>query len=270
MRAKILIDNHTKNELCPEWGLSVWIEQEGHVLLLDTGASGAFAENAEAMGLDLKRVECGVLSHAHFDHADGLETFFRKNTAAPFYLRKGTAENCYSSRKYYLKYIGIQKGLLKKYQDRLVYVEGDKELMPGVTLVPHKTAGLRNAGKKAGMYVRRGLFWQPDDFSHEQSLVLETKKGLVVFNSCSHGGADTIIREIEATFPEHRIYALVGGLHLFRSSDETVRELAVRVKELGIQKIYTGHCTGDRAMELLKEDLGEIVETIYTGMEIEV
>lgn len=269
MKAKILIDNNTKNELCPEWGLSVWIEQDGHIILLDTGASGAFAENAGKLGLDLKQVEYGVLSHAHFDHSDGLDVFFKENKTASFYLRKGARENCYSSRKYYLKYIGIKKGLLETYKDRIVYAEGDLELMPGVTLVPHKTPNLKQVGKEAGMYVRRGLFWRPDDFSHEQSLVIETKKGLVVFNSCSHGGADAIIREVEETWPDKRIYALVGGLHLFRSSDETVRAVAEKIKHLGIEKIFTGHCTGARAMEILKEELGDKVEALYTGLEIE-
>ena len=99
--------------------------------------------------------------------------------------------------------------------------------------------------------------------------MVETEKGLVVFNSCSHGGADNIIRETEKTWPGKKIYALVGGLHLFRSSDEEVRAVADRVKKLGIEKIYTGHCTGARAMEILKEELGEVVEQIYTGMEIE-
>lgn len=270
MLARILIDNNTKDALCPEWGLSVWIEYEGHVILLDTGASGKFAENADAMGLPLEKVECGVLSHAHYDHSDGLETFFARNSTAPFYLRRGAAENCYSSRKYYLKYIGIKKGLLKEYQDRILYADGDMELVPGAVLMPHKTPDLRTVGKKAGMYVRRGLFWTPDSFEHEQSLVLETEKGLVVFNSCSHGGADHIIQETEKTWPGKKIYALVGGLHLFRSSDEEVRDLAARVKRLGIEKLYTGHCTGARAMDLLKEELGDAVEQIYTGMEIQI
>ncbi|MBP3926423.1 MAG: MBL fold metallo-hydrolase, partial [Clostridium sp.] len=79
-----------------------------------------------------------------------------------------------------------------------------------------------------------------------------------------------IIRETEQTWPGKKIYALVGGLHLFRSSDEEVRALAVRVKDLGIEKIYTGHCTGARAMELLEEELGDVVEQIYTGMEIQI
>lgn len=270
MIAKILIDNNTKNELKPEWGLSVWIEHKGHTILLDTGASGIFAENAESLGLDLSRVEYGVLSHAHFDHSDGLDVFFGKNKTAPFYLRKGSSENCYSSRKYYLKYIGIKKGLLDKYKDRIRYAEGDTELYPGAVLMPHKTPGLKMIGKKAGMYVRRGIFWRPDDFSHEQSLVLETEKGLVVFNSCSHGGADNIIHETEKTWPGKKIYALVGGLHLFRSSDEDVKSVAERVKKLGIEKIYTGHCTGGHQMEILKAELGDVVEQIYTGMEIRV
>jgi 7,8-dihydropterin-6-yl-methyl-4-(beta-D-ribofuranosyl)aminobenzene 5'-phosphate synthase len=64
MRAVILSDNVSNCALRAEWGLSVYIEYEGHALLLDTGASGLFAENADALGLDLGAVEFGVLSRA--------------------------------------------------------------------------------------------------------------------------------------------------------------------------------------------------------------
>jgi 7,8-dihydropterin-6-yl-methyl-4-(beta-D-ribofuranosyl)aminobenzene 5'-phosphate synthase len=33
--------------------------------------------------------------------------------------------------------------------------------------------------------------------------------------------------------------------------------------------VITGHCTGDEAFTILKEELGEIIEQMYTGMEIE-
>ena len=56
---------------------------------------------------------------------------------------------------------------------------------------------------------------------------------------------------------------------MFRSPDEEVRALAKRVDRMGIELIYTGHCTGERAMELLKESLGERVSQLYTGLEIE-
>ena len=75
MKAVILIDNLTKGMLKKEWGLSVYIEHDGWKILLDTGASGAFAENAEALGISLEKVDAGVLSHAHYDHADGMAEF---------------------------------------------------------------------------------------------------------------------------------------------------------------------------------------------------
>ena len=109
----------------------------------------------------------------------------------------------------------------------------------------------------------------PDDFAHEQSLVFDTPNGLVIFNSCSHGGADNIINEVAATFPTKEIWAYVGGLHLYKSSESDVRALAKRMKETGIRKVVTGHCTGEEAFQILKEELGDVVEQMYTGMEME-
>ena len=272
MKATVLIDNITKNDLAAEWGLAVHIEHNGHQILLDTGTTGIFAENAKTLGIDLTQVECGVLSHAHYDHADGMDIFFEINGTAPFYLRSGSEENCYDYDKndpQSARYIGIKSGTLATYKDRIIFAEGDYQIFPGVYLIPHKTAGLEQIGEKAHMYIRRNEQWIPDDYAHEQSLVFETEKGLVIFNSCSHGGADNIIREIEMTFPEKKLYAIVGGFHLFKSSEEEVRALAQRIRETGIEKVVTGHCTGDEAYKILEEELGDCLEQIYTGLVIE-
>ncbi len=270
MIAKILVDNNTRDELKAEWGLAVHIEYEGHQILLDAGTTHLFAENADMMGVDLNQVEFGVLSHAHYDHSDGLDKFFERNDHAKIYIRKSCAENCYSLKGGTEKnYIGIKEGYLERFADRFEYLEGDVEVIPGVFMIPHKTKGLDQVGAHAGMFVKiRGQF-QPDSFDHEQSLVFETDKGLIIFNSCSHGGADNIIKEILATWPEKHIHAYIGGLHLFRSSDEEVLALAKGIKETGIQHIYTGHCTGDRAMELLREELGDVIQELYTGLMME-
>lgn len=269
MQATILVDNLTKNNLSPEWGLSVYIEYRQHKILLDTGASGRFLKNADAMGIDLAQVDCGVLSHAHYDHADGMSDFFGRNLKAVFYLREGAKENCYGKKWCFHKYIGIHRGFLKTYGDRIQYVSGKCEILPGVTLVPHSTQGLEEIAKQVDLYVKEGRKFRPDSFSHEQSLVFDTEKGLVIFSSCSHGGADNIIREIESAFPEKQLYAMLGGFHLYKSSEEEVRALAERIRKTGIQKIYTGHCTGSHAFAILKEELTDCVEQIYTGMEIQ-
>ncbi|MGI6498861.1 MAG: MBL fold metallo-hydrolase [Oscillospiraceae bacterium] len=268
MTATILIDNQTRSSLAAEWGLAVWIEYKGHVLLLDTGETGAFIENADKMRLDVARVEFGVLSHAHHDHANGMPAFFKRNQTASFYLRKGCEENCYAEEGVSSRYIGIQKGCLERYKDRIRFVEGPYELLPGAVLLPHTTPGLERLGEKARLYVEQNGKRCPDGFLHEQSLVLQTGYGLVIWNSCSHGGADNIIKEVADAYPGQTIYALVGGLHLYASSEKEVRALAARIRETGIQKVYTGHCTGESAFSVLKQELGDKVEPIYSGMKI--
>lgn len=270
MVAKVLIDNLTKDTLLNEWGLSIYIEYCGHKLLLDTGKSGNFSENAKKMGVKLDEIEYGVLSHAHYDHADGMPSFFAENEKAKFYIRKGTGENCYGKKNFFqYRYNGIKRGILASYAQRIIYVEGDHKLLDGVYLIPHKTIGLEKIAKRVKLFVKDHGKMFPDDFAHEQSLVFETEKGLVIFNSCSHGGVDNIISEVQATFPEKKIYAYVGGLHLSKRNKEEVEALALRLKNIGITKIITGHCTGDEAFAVLKKELGESIEQLYTGMEME-
>ena len=266
LKATVLVDNLAREGLTGEWGLSIHIEYRGRKLLLDTGASCLFAENAAALGLDPAEVEFGVLSHAHYDHSDGIPAFFLRNSRAPFFLREGSGEDCFSGEKY----IGIHKGMLESWPDRIRYVSGDYALFPGATLVPHKTPGLERVGEKAGMYRMVDGRRRTEDFSHEQSLVLETERGLVIFNSCSHGGADTIIRETAQTFPGKTIYAMVGGFHLFRSTKEEVLAFARQLRDTGVERIVTGHCTGQEAFDLLKQELGSRVEQMYAGYVLEI
>ena len=270
MIAKILVDNRGQAPLCPEWGLAVYIEHRGHKILLDTGASGNFAKNAELMGVRLEDVEFGALSHAHFDHSDGLDAFFEKNGIAKFYLQKAARENCYALEEGKSRYIGIRRGFLRRYRERIEYVSGLYALYPGAWLLGHSTKGLSAVGKRVNMYRRQGLFFRPDDFAHEQSLVLETDKGLAVFNSCCHAGADLVLREVQEVFAKKPIYFILGGFHLYETPEEDVRAFARRLKETGVARIVTGHCTGERALELLREELGDAVQAMESGLVIEI
>lgn len=269
MKATVLIDNIANGELISEWGLSIYIQYEDKKILLDTGASAKFLKNARVLGIDLKDLNFAVLSHAHFDHAYGMRAFFKLNRDTVFYLREGSKENCYSRKAFFPAYIGIRKGTLKKYHDRICFASGDRMIDENIYLIPHKTEGLEKMGIANAMYLRENGKWIPDTFAHEQSLIFDTEKGLVIFNSCSHAGADVVIREAAETFPEKRIYALIGGFHLSKVSDDKVRALALRMKETGVEKVYTGHCTGKHAYRILHEELGDKVHLIETGMEIE-
>lgn len=93
----------------------------------------------------------------------------------------------------------------------------------------------------------------PDDFSHEHSLVLEGSRGLVLFNSCSHGGIVNIVRGVKEQLGRP-VYAVFGGLHLFSakaaSGMNCTPEYALSVADAlvseGVEQIYTGHCSQGR------------------------
>ncbi len=269
MKATVLTDNIKNGSLKGEWGLSVYIEYGEKKILLDAGASGLFYKNAESLGLSIPDVDFAVLSHAHYDHSDGMLKFFEINSKAKLYLRESCKENCYGKKLIFSKYIGIKKGLLEKYKGRLEFVGDKTELYPGVYLLGHTTPNLEAIGKREGMYQKIEKKWQTDDFSHEQSLVFRTDKGLVIFNSCCHGGADNIIKEVAKAFEGENIYAMIGGFHLFNKSAEIVEAFAKRVNETGIKKVYTGHCTGDKAYKILKKELGESLNQLKVGLVME-
>ena len=196
MLAIVLSDNIADGDFQGEWGLSIYIEYNGKNFLLDTGASNLFVQNANKLGKSIKAVDYAILSHAHYDHSDSMATFFNLNNHAPFFLRKGCKENCYSKKRIFHKYIGLPKHILTDFHDRITYVEEDYEIIPGVYLIPHKTPNLKLIGKRERMYRREHHQWIYDNFSHEQSLVFRTEKGLVIFNSCCHGGIGNIIHEV--------------------------------------------------------------------------
>lgn len=269
MKVTVLIENTAPEGLTAEWGLSLSIEHDGRLYLLDAGGSDAFVGNARALGIPLENVDAAVLSHAHFDHSGGLDAFCGLNDHAPVYIRRDAEENCYSWHRRFPKYIGLQRGVLKKHSGRFVRVDGDFSIAEGVMLVPHKELGLEMRGKAAEMYVRRGILLRPDGFRHEQSLVFETDGGLVIFSSCSHSGVDSILDEIVQTFPGKHVRAMVGGFHLVRTPPREVRLLAERLKKMGVPELYTGHCTGDAAMEILESTLPGHVHRMETGMHFE-
>ncbi|MCI9565125.1 MAG: MBL fold metallo-hydrolase [Eubacterium sp.] len=269
MKATVVVDNIGNDELKGEWGLCIYIEYKNEKILLDAGASGLFLENAKKMNIPLEKLEYAVLSHGHYDHANGMKEFFRINNRAKFYLRDGCRENCYKKKWTLKKYIGLPKGVLEEYKDRIVLAPGDYTIAEGVSLIPHKTQELALIGKRENMYLREGNRWRPDDFSHEQSLVFDTPDGLVIFNSCSHGGADNIINEVTATFPDKKVLAFIGGFHLYNKSEEVVRDFAKRLKETGVKHVYTGHCTGKTSYKILKEELGDVVNQLRVGLEME-
>jgi len=85
-----------------------------------------------------------------------------------------------------------------------------------------------------------------------------------------YGNELSIVNEVVAAYPGREILAMIGGFHLFNKDDDYVRAFAHRLEDTGVQAIYTGHCTGQRAWDVLHEELGDKVQELSTGLTFEI
>ena len=270
LKMTALVDNTAVFPFLCEWGLSILIEADKTKILLDTGSSDMFAKNAEQLGIDLSGVKLGVLSHAHYDHSDGMDAFFSLNETAPFLVREGSCENCFGLKEGAMEYIGIKKGFLKEFQDRIRYVSGIHEISGGIWLIPHRAADYSAISRRNDLYIRKNKAYYSDSFSHEQSLVIDTPAGLVVFSSCSHTGMTNILEDIRLALGRKDIYAFVGGLHLYKLTDPELNALCEEIDQSAVDRIFTGHCTGDHAFEFLRNRLGDRIVQFYSGFNCDI
>lgn len=274
MKVTALIENTTPDAgLRCEHGLALFIEYDGWRCLLDAGASAAGLENAPGLGVDLSKADAAVLSHGHYDHSGGFPAFFACNGHAPLYLRPQAVEESWQVRKDgERKYLGVPPAL-REQRDRLRFITDPTEIHPGVWLLPHTTPGLEKRGEKVAMYRQGPDGLHPDDFAHEQTMVVVHGEELAVFSSCSHAGADTVVEEVQAAFPGKSVRAFFGGFHLMGSGGaatlgvrpEKAQALGERLLALGVREIWTGHCTGRPAFDLLVPILGDRLHYLATG-----
>ena len=263
MKIVTLMENTTcRDDLTCEHGLSVYIETGNMRILFDAGQSGAFADNAEKLGIDLSRVDFAVLSHGHFDHGGGLERFLQINQTAPVYLNRNAFTPCYNASG---KYIGLDPALAD--YGRLILTDDVTNIGEDVSLYtfnrlsrPYPTDGFGLTAEKDGTRL-------PDDFCHEQYLLIEENGKRYCFSGCSHKG----ILNIAHWF---RPDVLIGGFHFVKldPQGDGAKTLTDAAKNLLLHPTvyYTGHCTGTAQFEFMKQIMGNQLEDLHTGTVIEI
>lgn len=246
---------------CTEHGLSLYLEACGHKILFDTGQSGAFAENAGKLGVDLSAVDLAVLSHGHYDHGGGLKTFLALNRKAPVYLSQYAFEEHLNAEG---KDIGLDPTL--KTNERLVFVRDDTKIVDGLELFSCN-GRTRPFGTEAfGLSMRENGAPVPDDFRHEQYLLVTEGEKRVLISGCSHKG---ILNLAEWFSPD----VLVGGFHFMKldplSDGRTALEDAARQLTLHQTIYYTCHCTGTAQYAYLKTKMDGQLHYLSCGQILE-
>lgn len=270
MRITTLVENH-KNwgnpPLKAEHGVSFFIEVGNHVYMSDVGQSGNFADNAARLGVDLGRVETLAISHHHYDHGGGLRRFFEENKDAVVYLHTSpNADYLAVDGPDSVRYIGLDRGLLNDYQERIIYIDENVEASPRFHLITDISEKYPKPHGDERLKRRIDDITIADPFEHEVVTVVEGDDGLVVLTGCAHNGVLNMITAAQKVFPGEPILAVIGGFHLHHETDQTVREIGEKLLEMNIPRVITGHCTGDHQVDLLGEVLGDKLDRLYTGL----
>lgn len=276
MKITVLVENTGPSELKIEHGLSLYIEFNDKKYLLDAGPSDSFFKNAHALSIDLDHVDKAVLSHGHYDHGDGFMVFLNQYKDKVVYGAKNIFDDYYSGSGGSVHYIGLSSKL-KQMKNRFNTISKDTKIDEKIYLILDDVSNTKEIGVQKKLYKKVDDVLQPDNFDHELSLVFDTPKGLVICNSCSHAGLESIVDNIKKRLNKP-VYAYVGGLHMKSTknhietssfTEEQIQNLCIFI-EKNIQYVLTGHCTGNVSYDLLKKYLKDRIDFLTTGKTIEI
>jgi 7,8-dihydropterin-6-yl-methyl-4-(beta-D-ribofuranosyl)aminobenzene 5'-phosphate synthase len=265
----ILVDNQAGEGLVAEHGLSLWIETEGTRVLFDTGQGSALPTNAPALGIDVGRTDILVLSHGHYDHTGGIPHVLQQARNTNVYCHPGVVHPRYSIKNGVPKPIQMPRESMTAIgrlpAGQLHWVEQPFFLSEkiGVTgPIPRETTYENTGGP---FYLdREGE--RADPIEDDLALWIRTDDGLIVCVGCCHAGLVNTMNHVRHLNNGLRVRAVIGGLHLINASrqrlDQTIGALRLLEPDLAVPC----HCTGERAVTMLQDALGERVSPGAAGM----
>lgn len=277
--ALILFDAFSRDTtLTKGWGFSSLVNYNGKKILFDAGSNAdLFKQNVLRLGVDLKQVDVVIVSHAHYDHLNGIDYLLSINPGVKIYFpddifwgaqtifnATGQDSLVKDSLPVSLRYFEGKSDIFKVEQSggrflhaNIEFVKEFKEILPGVRLIPTKA-------KYMGYFSTYPKSFTPGNFNEageevklnnlpELSLSLTTAQGEVLFVGCSHSGVENIVREtISKT--GGRINLLLGGFHLLPFDRKETNRIAHMIKdEFKVAKVAPGHCTGHLAFKILSD-----------------
>ena len=230
----VCFDNNPYDErLKTSWGFSCLIRGTEKTILFDTGGDGSIlSANMKTLSIDPEEIDIVVLSHIHGDHVGGLNSFLEKNPEVVVYLPESFPKGF--------------KDEVKKYGAEVVEIQEPVKICKGV----YSTGEL-------GTHII------------EQSLFLNTEKGLIVVTGCAHPGIVKIINKAKDII-NNDVLLVIGGFHLSGNSKGEIKNIISGFRNLGVFYACPTHCSGDMARQLFKDEYGENYINVGVGRVITV
>ena len=246
-----------------EHGFSAFIETDQGNYLFDTGGGRSIVANSLALNKDLRTVHKIFLSHGHHDHTEGLPEVLKIKGkvdvhAHPHVLLdkiKVVKENDKETKEF----IGIpyKKSYLESLGANFIFNNDFVEVEKGIFLtgeVPRKTPFEKPDPR---LFTEIDGKTMPDILPDDQSLIIESEKGLILILGCAHSGMINIIQHVINKTGKEKFYAILGGTHLDFLTPEQLEASIKSLKKMEVEKIGVSHCTGMRAAFRFHQEFGD-------------
>jgi len=272
IRIITLSENTANYGFLAEWGLSVLVEVDGMRILMDTGLSSSAVHNAQLMGIDLATIDRIVLSHGHADHTGGLREVLRIKKEVEIIAHPDIWASKYTRRDNQTQeqYIGIpfsreeleSQGARFNLTDQPVHIS-EHTITTGEIPMLMEYEDVEN-----NLFVKKDGVLCQDPLADDLAIMIDAEFGLVVILGCAHRGIINTMHHAQKLTGKECVYAVIGGTHLFRASEERIERTIAELKDTGIQKLGVSHCTGFCAQARLFQEFGDAFFLNNTGTRI--
>lgn len=203
------------------WGFAALLRIGDRTILFDTGSNGrVLLRNMAALGLSPEEVDLVFLSHPHWDHMGGLDSFLEVNPGVTLVLHAGFSKHLI--------------GDLRTLCGGLVVVGTDPQ-----PLAP-------------GLYSTGMLKSEPP----EQALVIDTGEVTAAVSGCAHPGMEKVVARAAQLLGSSVDWA-IGGFHLMYTDADGIQASIRSLQDLGVSFVVPTHCTGDAAKADFRRAYGE-------------
>jgi len=277
VRVTILCENLIGRTMgAGEHGFSAFIETDQGNYLFDTGGGRTVGENSLTFNKDVKTVKRIFLSHGHNDHTGGLPHVLNLKGPVDVHVHPDVFVDRMAVRKQkegeVRRFAGMvyKRSYLEFLGAHFILNADFYEVEKGIFLtgeVPRKT-NFENPDPKLFREIQGKVV--QDTLADDQSLVLDTGKGLILIFGCAHSGMVNIMNHVIQKTGKDHFCAVLGGTHLDFLTPEQMEESLRFLKGMNIDQIGVSHCTGLRAAFRLQQEFGDRFFYGWVGSGIEV
>ncbi|MGQ9647507.1 MAG: MBL fold metallo-hydrolase [Thermodesulfobacteriota bacterium] len=259
-----------------EHGFSAFIETDRGDYLFDTGGGRSIVANSLTLNKDLRTVQKIFLSHGHYDHTGGLPEVLKLKGNVDVHAHPHVFLDRMSvlkeNGKETKRFIGIpyKKRYLESLGANFIFNSEFVEVEKGMFLTGEVLRKTSFEKPDPRLFSEINGKTQPDVFLDDQSLIIESEKGVILVLGCAHSGMINIIHHVINKTGEKKFYAILGGTHLDFLTPEQLEESIKSLKKMNVERIGVSHCTGMRAACRLHQEFGDRYFYGYVGSVLEV